>query len=125
MKEIAYSHHEKWNGRSYPPGLSGEKIPLSARLMAVADVYDALVSTKVYKDGISHDKAVEVIVAERGMHFDPDLIDAFVEIREEFELIARRDADSDADKQRKIEYLAASIAEVTEVRTISGVTTMP
>lgn len=125
MKETAYSHHEKWDGSGYPQGLSGELIPLAARLMAVADVYDALVSNKVYRDGVTHETAVRVILEARSKHFDPELVDAFMEINEEFQLIARRDADSDADMQRKIEYLANSIAEETDVNTIVGVTRMP
>ena len=82
-KEIALSHQEKWDGSGYPQGLSGEKIPLSARLMAVADVYDALISRRVYKAGISHEKAAAMIVAGRGKHFDPDVVDAFLALETE------------------------------------------
>ena len=111
-KELTLSHQEKWNGKGYPQGLSGEAIPLSARIVALADVYDALISNKVYKDGISHDAAVKVIVSERGEHFAPDVVDAFMEVHAEFEAIARRHADTDADMQQKIEYMANAIAEV-------------
>jgi len=77
-KEIAYSHHERWDGAGYPQGLSGQDIPLSARLMAVADVYDALISKRVYKPAFSHDKAVGIIMEGKGSQFDPHVIDAFV-----------------------------------------------
>jgi putative two-component system response regulator len=110
-KEITLSHQEKWDGSGYPHGLAGDKIPLSARILALADVYDALISSKVYKDGISHDKAVQVIFSERASHFDPDLVDAFIEINEEFRAIAQRFADTEADMQHKIEYMANAIAE--------------
>jgi putative two-component system response regulator len=111
-KELTLSHQEKWNGKGYPQGLTGEAIPLSARIVALADVYDALISNKVYKDGVSHDAAVKVIVSERGEHFAPDVVDAFMEVHTEFEAIARRHADTDADMQQKIEYMANAIAEV-------------
>ena len=111
-KELTLSHQEKWNGKGYPQGLAGENIPLSARILAVADVYDALISNKVYKDGIAHDAAVKVIVSERGVHFDPDVVDVFMRVHAEFEAIAKRHADTDADMQQKIEYMANAIAEV-------------
>ena len=69
-------------------------------------------AAKVYKDGVPHDKAMQIIVSERGAHFDPDVVDAFVEVQEEFAAIARRYADTDADMQQKIEYMANAIAEV-------------
>ncbi|NVO05180.1 MAG: HD domain-containing protein, partial [Rhodoferax sp.] len=77
-KELALSHHEKWNGKGYPRGLRETQIPLAARLVAVADVYDALISNKIYRQGMAHDAAVAVIVAERGLHFEPEVVDAFV-----------------------------------------------
>jgi putative two-component system response regulator len=92
-KEIAYCHHEKWDGSGYPQGLAGEAIPLSARLMAVADVYDALISKRVYKPAFTHDHAVGIIREGRGAHFDPTVIDAFVAICDEFEQIAKQYAD--------------------------------
>lgn len=111
-KELTLSHQEKWNGKGYPQGLAGARIPLSARIVALADVFDALISNKVYKDGIGHDAAVKVIVSERGEHFDPDVVDAFMEVHAQFEATAKRIADTDADMQQKIEYLANAIAEV-------------
>ena len=110
-KEIALSHQEKWDGSGYPQGLAGEDIPLAARLMAVADVYDALISTRVYKSGLPHDRAVQVIFQGRGAHFDPDMVDAFIEIQDEFAAIAARFVDNDSQLQQKMEYMAIAIAE--------------
>ena len=87
-KEIALSHQEKWDGSGYPEGLAGEDIPLSARLMAVADVYDALISKRVYKDAFSHEFAVNKIVEGRGSHFDPTLVDCFLTVADKFKQIA-------------------------------------
>lgn len=92
-KEIAYGHHEKWDGSGYPRGLSGETIPLSARLMALADVYDALISKRVYKPAFSHEKARTIILEGRGLHFDPAVVDAFLEVESEVCRIAARLAD--------------------------------
>ncbi|HSD39136.1 MAG TPA: two-component system response regulator [Rhodocyclaceae bacterium] len=100
-KEMAFGHQEKWDGSGYPCGLVGDDIPVSARLMAVADVYDALISRRVYKDGMSHENAVDVIIQGKGSHFDPDMVDAFVEQQEEFRAIALRFADSDFDMAKK------------------------
>ncbi|WP_028453793.1 response regulator [Chitinilyticum aquatile] len=104
-KEIAYYHQEKWDGSGYPEGLQGDAIPVSARLMAVADVYDALISRRVYKSGMPHENAVAIIVEGRGTHFDPDMVDAFVEIADEFRQIAIRFGDSDADMAEKARQL--------------------
>ncbi|MCT0224614.1 HD-GYP domain-containing protein [Synechococcus sp. CS-1328] len=87
-KQIAYSHHEKWDGSGYPEGLAGEAIPLSARMMALADVYDALVNKRVYKPAFSHQEATEIIVKGRGSHFDPAIVDAFLDLAEDFQQIA-------------------------------------
>ena len=100
-KEIALSHQEKWDGSGYPQGLAGDAIPVSARLMAVADVYDALISRRVYKEGMPHDKAVRIITEGRGNHFDPDIVDAFLQIQDTIVAIAQRFADTDADMQEK------------------------
>jgi len=91
--EISYGHHEKWDGSGYPLGLAGEKIPLSARLMAIADVYDALVSARPYKRPMPHETAVRIITEGRGRHFDPLLVDGFIELESEFRAIAERYAD--------------------------------
>lgn len=94
-KQIAYSHQEKWDGSGYPEGLSGEDIPLCARLMALADVYDALICRRVYKEPMPHEKAVAIIEEGSGSHFDPVLVRHFVEIQQEFVDIAARFVDSD------------------------------
>ncbi|HSV71879.1 MAG TPA: HD domain-containing phosphohydrolase [Methylibium sp.] len=92
-KEIARSHHERWDGSGYPDRLAGEAIPLSARLMAVADVFDALISLRSYKSPMSHDQARRVILDGRGSHFDPDLVDAFEGCFDELVAVSRRYVD--------------------------------
>lgn len=87
--QIARWHHEKWNGSGYPDGLNGEMIPLCARIMAIVDVYDAVRSKRVYKDPISHEEACKIILRERGTHFDPAIIDVFVQLQNELEHIWR------------------------------------
>ncbi len=82
--DIARSHHERWDGSGYPDGLGGEEIPLAARIVALADVYDALVSERVYKPPFTHEVAREIITNERGMHFDPDVVDAFLLVENNF-----------------------------------------
>lgn len=81
---IARSHHEKWDGSGYPDGLAGESIPLSARIMAVADVYDALRSKRPYKEAFAHEECVNIIAGSSGTHFDPRLVQAFKDIEAEF-----------------------------------------
>jgi putative two-component system response regulator len=107
-KQIAYGHQEKWDGSGYPEGDSGDDIPIPARLMAVADVYDALISRRVYKDGMPHEKAVGIIQEGAGSHFDPDMVEAFLAIQEEFRSIAARYADSDTDFEQKKVYMQAA-----------------
>ncbi|MGE4298284.1 MAG: HD domain-containing phosphohydrolase [Desulfovibrionaceae bacterium] len=92
-REIAISHHEKWDGSGYPNGLAGEAIPYSGRLMALADVYDALISKRVYKPSFTHEKAREIILAGRGTHFDPAVVDAFLVVEEAFKSIAAQYGD--------------------------------
>lgn len=93
-KEIAHWHHEKWDGSGYPDGLAGENIPLTARLMAVADVFDALISQRVYKPAMSFREAHDIIAAEHGRHFDPDVADAFLAGFDTFVDIAKRYAEA-------------------------------
>ena len=88
--EIAYSHHERWDGEGYPAGLEGTEIPLAARIVTIADAYDAITSRRPYKDPFSHEEAVRRIVVDRESHFDPVLVDVFVERAHEFEAIQRR-----------------------------------
>jgi cyclic di-GMP phosphodiesterase len=87
-RQVARSHHEKWDGSGYPDGLRGDAIPLSARLMSVADVYDALTSRRVYKPGVSHEQTIVEILNGRGTYFDPDVIEAFRARGDDFRAIA-------------------------------------
>lgn len=89
-KEIAHWHHERWDGAGYPDGLAGASIPLSARVMALADVFDALISPRVYKKPITQEAARDIIAAGRGAHFDPDIVDIFLARFETIQQIARR-----------------------------------
>jgi putative two-component system response regulator len=109
-KEIIYSHHEKWDGSGYPEGLAGNAIPIPARLMAVADAYDAMISRRVYRQPISHDQAIKNISAGKGTQFDPDIVDSFIEVHAEFQDIARKYADSEKDFQKRLDYLEQAIA---------------
>jgi putative two-component system response regulator len=110
-REIAHFHQEKWDGSGYPEGLAGEAIPFSARLMAIADVYDALISRRVYKAPFPHAKAVAIIGEGRGKHFDPAMVDDFLLVQEEFHAIAERFADSEADVNKKAHTPAGRAAE--------------
>ena len=92
-KNIAYYHHEKWDGSGYPEGLFGEDIPVCARLMAIVDVYDALISRRPYKEPMTHDQAYNIIIEGSGTHFDPDVVQAFVEIKNRVAEIAVEYAD--------------------------------
>lgn len=92
-KEIAHWHHERWDGNGYPDGLIGDEIPVSARLMALADVFDAMTTKRVYKPAIDFGEARELIVAERGKHFDPDVVDAFIAGFDDFISIGKQHQD--------------------------------
>jgi putative two-component system response regulator len=87
-KIFAGTHHEKWDGSGYPYGLRGEEIPLPGRLMAIADVYDALISVRPYKPAFSHEDSVRIIIEGKGSHFDPALVDVFIEVSDKFKEIA-------------------------------------
>lgn len=89
-KDIAHYHHEKWDGSGYPEGLKGNEIPMSARLMALADVYDALTTKRIYKPIFSHEKAREIIINESGKHFDPFIVDIFLRVEDEFIKISKK-----------------------------------
>ena len=93
-REIVYSHHERWDGTGYPRGLQGDAIPLSGQLMAIADVYDALISKRVYKEPLPHHEAVMIIQEGRGSQFAPDLVDTFTVLQDEFHNIALQFADT-------------------------------
>ncbi len=92
-KEIAGSHHEKYDGSGYPRGLAGEAIPLAGRIMAIADVYDALISKRVYKNSMTHDEAMRIMIEGKGTHFDPILIEAFLQVEPHFSRIAANNVD--------------------------------
>ncbi|HGY5298610.1 TPA: HD domain-containing phosphohydrolase [Aeromonas salmonicida] len=92
-KEIAHWHHEKWDGSGYPDGLRGDEIPLSARLMALADVFDALINVRVYKAAMPYDEARALILSGTGQHFDPDVVTAFDNHFDQFVAIAERYTD--------------------------------
>lgn len=91
---IAGGHHEKWDGSGYPRGLLGDNIPLEARIMSLADMYDALLSKRVYKDAWTHEQATQEILSKRGSQFDPAIVDAFIAEQDRFQEIAQiyRDA---------------------------------
>ncbi len=98
-REFAYTHQEKWDGSGYPRGLKGDEIPVSGRLMAVADVYDALISKRIYKPPMPHEKAVQIIAEGKGSHFDPDVVDAFLALEAVFRNIALTFADHEEERQ--------------------------
>jgi putative two-component system response regulator len=106
-KEIAMWHHEKWDGSGYPDGLAGENIPIPARLMALADVFDALASRRVYKEPMTFEAAVELITEGRGKHFDPDVVDAFLANMDIFREILERYADTDESLELKLTNMRA------------------
>ena len=89
-KEIVHTHHERWDGAGYPQGLRGEEIPVSGRLVALVDAYDALVVQRAYRPAVSHEAAVEAITSGRGQHFDPDVVDAFLTVQEQFRQLDAR-----------------------------------
>jgi HD-GYP domain-containing protein (c-di-GMP phosphodiesterase class II) len=91
--QLTLSHHEKWDGSGYPAGLSGDRIPLSARIMSIADIYDALRSKRHYKESFSHEKSCKIIREERSKHFDPKIVDAFFAVEKEFKRISIEQAD--------------------------------
>ncbi|HEX6834200.1 MAG TPA: HD domain-containing phosphohydrolase [Rudaea sp.] len=101
-REIAYSHQEHWDGSGYPEGLAGDEIPISARLMAVADVYDALRSRRRYKPSYPHEKAVALLEQGRATHFDPDIVDAFLQVHEEFRAISMEYSDEETAAEKVV-----------------------
>jgi len=91
--QMVESHHEKWDGTGYPNGLKGKEIPLIARLMAIADVYDALINKRVYKEPFSHDESVKIIKEGSGNHFDPEVVKAFMAVENRIKEIAETNSD--------------------------------
>ena len=94
-RDIALGHHERYDGRGYPHGLAGDEIPLAARIMALADVYDALTSRRVYKEAYSHERTKSMMIGEAGTHFDPAMVDAFLAQERQFIAIRQQFAEAD------------------------------
>ncbi len=113
-REIAFCHHEHWNGQGYPTGLAGEAIPLAARIVAIADVYDALSVRRVYKQPMPHEQCVEIIRSEAGKQFDPDLVGVFLSIADDFREIAQRFVNaSDRAAAAQAELTGAKCPQIT------------
>ena len=96
--QVCFGHHERWDGTGYPAGLRGEAIPMAARIVALADVYDALTSERAYKDAVTHEKARQMITEASGTQFDPMVVQAFIEVEDKFSKIAQQfrvEADSE------------------------------
>jgi len=96
-KEIAYNHHEKWDGSGYPRGLNGEDIPLAARIIALADVYDALTTKRFYKEAYSHERSRQIIIDLKATHFDPEVVDVFLVLEDEFDRIRRENLEEETE----------------------------
>lgn len=111
-RDIALTHHERWDGSGYPQGLSGRNIPLCGRIVALADVYDALSSKRVYKDAFDHDVVRSLIVAESGTHFDPDIVQAFLACEDEFIAIRKQFSSHPAEAEQPAAAKMSSPAPV-------------
>jgi len=111
-RDIARSHHERFDGSGYPDGLAGEDIPLCGRIVALADVYDALTTKRVYKPAFSHEKSREIIINGMGSHFDPDIVRAFLQNEDRFMEILNRFA---AREEFEAASLLKSRAEMAAV----------
>lgn len=109
-KEIARHHHEKWDGSGYPDRLAGDAIPISARLMALADVFDALTSRRPYKEPFSIERSTQIIEEGRGKHFDPDVVDAYLRLQSTFVAISERYADSTEEANEKVSAFKGILA---------------
>ena len=107
-KEIAYNHHEKWDGSGYPRGLSRDDIPLSARIIALADVYDALTTRRFYKEAFSHKRSRQMIVELKGTHFDPHVVDVFLALEDEFNRIRRENQEDETELMQPLEKAISS-----------------
>ena len=107
-KEIAYNHHEKWDGSGYPRGLHRESIPLSARIIALADVYDALTTKRFYKEAYSHQESKQMIIDLKGTHFDPEVVDVFLSLEDEFDRIRRENLEDETELMQPLEKAIAA-----------------
>jgi putative two-component system response regulator len=112
-RDIAYGHHERWDGEGYPRGARGDEIPLSARIVALVDVYDALTSERRYKQALSHEETCRMIEEGRGTHFDPELVDIFLEVNEKFQKVRRQHAEGQSQQDHgdvlEVEIIAENI----------------
>ncbi|MFC1883077.1 HD-GYP domain-containing protein [Thermodesulfobacteriota bacterium] len=102
-REIAYNHHEKWDGSGYPRGLNGEGIPLAARIIALADVYDALTTKRFYKEAFNHKRSRQIIIDQKGTHFDPEVVDVFLALEDEFNRIRREKLKNETELMKPID----------------------
>jgi putative two-component system response regulator len=118
-RDIALTHHERWDGTGYPQGLSGRKIPLCGRIVALADVYDALTSKRVYKDPFDQDVVKSIITAESGTHFDPDIVQAFLATEQEFITIRRQFSNAATEPPPPVAVPIATINVPTELVAVS------
>ena len=107
-REIAYNHHEKWDGSGYPRGLSGEGIPLAARIIALADVYDALTTRRFYKEAFSHKRSMQIIIDQKGTHFDPEVVDVFLALEDEFNRIRREKLEDETELMKPLEQAVSA-----------------
>ena len=107
-REIAYNHHEKWDGSGYPRGLNGEGIPLAARVVALADVYDALTTKRFYKEAYSHERSRQIILELKGNHFDPEVVDVFLALEDEFNRIRREKQENETELMKPIEQAVSA-----------------
>ena len=107
-KEIAYNHHEKWDGSGYPRGLRRESIPLSARIIALADVYDALTTKRFYKEAYSHQESKQMIIDLKSTHFDPEVVDVFLSLEDEFDRIRRENLEDETELMQPLEKAIAA-----------------
>jgi putative two-component system response regulator len=114
-REIALYHHERWDGAGYPHGLSGEQIPLAARIVSIADVYDALSVRRCYKDAYPHETCVEMIREQAGAQFDPDLVEVFMRLESQFREIASRFGDTAAHSAKPAEPVAPVVEDTPSI----------
>jgi len=119
-RDIALYHHEKWDGTGYPHGLAGKDIPIAARIVALADVYDALTSRRVYRDAMTHLQAKQLILRERDAHFDPDVVDAFLAVEKQFISVRERFRDDEQEEQAAEKRRAATECEPERARANEG-----
>ena len=112
-KEIAYNHHEKWDGSGYPRGLNGEEIPLSARIIALADVYDALTTKRFYKDAYNHERSKQIIIDLKETHFDPEVVDVFLDLEDEFNRIRQEKLEDESELIKPLEPAVAESQSAT------------